>query len=197
MNALMGIFENGYKCVAKKAPTLRQILSPSLFVNKPPTERSWLAQKGTYRCGHTRCRCCTLLDTTNTIVSSSNHSVHEMKQYINCNTRNIIYLITCTESQLQYVGHTTQSLKNRINKYVSDIPHSNIRNVSAASQHFHSVHDNSFQYLKVQGVERVFLPARGGDFKQKLLNRETLWMFQLGTTYPRGLNRRLDLMLHY
>lgn len=195
--ALTDVLNNGFTCVAKKAPTLGQILSPSLFINKSSSQKTWLNQKGSFKCGHTRCICCTVMDITNQIISYSNQSKFNVKQYINCNTHNIIYLVSCDQCKLQYVGHTTQSLKSRIRKHISDIPHSHTRNISALSQHFASVHNNSFSHMKVQGIERVYLPPRGGDFKQKLLNRETLWMFQLGSVYPGGLNKRLDLILHY
>lgn len=94
------------------------------------------------------------------------------------------------------MGHTSQTLKCRIRKHISDIPHAKVRNVSSASLHFSAIHAGSIECLAVQGIERVYPPIRGGDFKRKLLNRETFWMFRLQTLFPAGLNRRLDLNLH-
>lgn len=52
-------------------------------------------------------------------------------------------------------------------------------------------------HYEVQGIERVYPTIPGGDFKRRWLNRATLWMFPLQTVYPKGLNLRPDLILHY
>lgn len=119
-----------------------------------------------------------------------------IKQYINYNSENI-YLITSIQCRTQYIGHTSQNLKCRIGKHISDIPHVLSQNVSSVSQHFASVHSGSTESLIVQGIERVYPPLRGGDCKRNLLNRETMWMFQLQTVFPKGLNCRQELILHY
>lgn len=87
------VFKNGYRCVAKKAPTFRDTLSPSLFTSVSPKKPTWLNYKGSYCCGHKRCICCSVMEPTTEIRSFSNGTKHLIFQYINCNTKNIIYLI--------------------------------------------------------------------------------------------------------
>lgn len=191
------VFKDGYKCVSRRASTLRNKLSPSLFCDSAPPKPTWLQHRGTYPCGHNICICCSVLTVSDRIQSYTNGSNFVTNQYINCNSKNIIYLISCLKCKVQYVGHTSQSLKGRIRKHLSDIPFASVRNVSSASQHFAVHHSGSIESLRVQGIERVFPPIRGGDFKRKLLNRETLWMVKLQTVFPKGLNHRHDLVLYY
>lgn len=95
---------------------------------------------------------------TNKIESYTTKAQFAVKQFINCNTKNVIYAISCT---------ACQKLKERIWRHISDVPHALSRNVSSASFHFFSVHGGYTESLKAQGIERVFPPIRGGDFKCK------------------------------
>lgn len=196
--SLEKVMKGGYRCVARKAPTLGKTVSPSLFLQANNSDNStWLSYKGSVGCGHRICTCCTVMTKISSITSFANGNSFNIQHYINCNSRNIIYVINCNSCQLQYVGHTTQKLKQRICKHLSDIPHAISRNVSAASQHFFSVHNGNISSLSVIAAEKVFPPIRGGDLKRKLLNRETFWMYRLQTTAPSGLNYRQDMILHY
>lgn len=98
----------GYRCVAWKAPTLGQVLSFSLFCSQAASSATWLNQKGLYPCGHT---ICIIMKTSTVITLYSNGSKYNMRCYINCNTRDVIYVISCEPCSVQYVGHTTQKLK--------------------------------------------------------------------------------------
>lgn len=166
--SLENFFKAGFRCVAKRAPTLAQDLSTSLYVSYEGRNKiggNWLDYKGSTGCGHRVCICCSVIKRTNKILSFTSGNTYDIQQYINCNSNNVIYVINCEECRLQYVGHTTQNLKCRIRKHISDVPQASARNVSAASQHFFSIHNNSISSLSVTGVEKVSLPIRGGDIK--------------------------------
>lgn len=47
------------------------------------------------------------------------------------------------------------------------------------------------------GIARVVHPLRGGDYRKKLLSRETKWILDLGIRFQDGLNIRQDLMNYY
>lgn len=53
--------------VARRARTIENIISPSLYVSNPPP-RTWLNANGMYRCGVTRCSCCNHLDDSHIII---------------------------------------------------------------------------------------------------------------------------------
>lgn len=65
-----------------------------------------------------------------------------------------------------------------------------VNQMSAVSLHCVQTHDRSTATLRIQGIERVSIPMRRGD-------HETFWIFMLQTCQPKGLNKRLDLDLHY
>ncbi|XP_044148864.1 protein YAE1 homolog isoform X1 [Bufo gargarizans] len=129
----------GVRCIARRAPTIAQKISPSLFTDSDTSKKeksAWLRHKGTFKCGHRICTCCNYIKTGSAVVSTATHNSFNNKQYANCNTNYVVYCITCTICSLQYIGCTTNSLKVRICKHLSDIPHTKERNVSAASLHF-------------------------------------------------------------
>lgn len=194
--ALHNVVGDGIKCVSRRAPRLGQKLSPSLFSSIPHPVDSWLSTKGSYRCGHNRCTCCKVMQISKTFLSYATQRSYNILSYINCNTKWVIYLISCTTCKLQYVGCTGQHLKERIRRHIYDIPYTPDRNVSAASMHFACVHGGNFETMTVQGIERVSLPIRGGDLRRLLLNQEAYWIFALKTRVPSGLNKRHDLILH-
>ena len=134
---------------------------------------------------------------TKETTSTANDKKFLLRQYINCNTTFVVYVITCRDCNLQYVGCTTNELNVRIRKHLSDIPHAASRNVSAASLHFAAVHKGNTSGFSAQGIEVVTAPIRGGNRRQKLLSRETYWMFMLETCIPKGLNKKHDLTLQY
>ncbi|XP_056424913.1 extracellular calcium-sensing receptor-like [Hyla sarda] len=50
--AFQGVFPTGYKCISRRAPTIGQSISPSLFSTQQKSQPTWLRYMGSYRCGH-------------------------------------------------------------------------------------------------------------------------------------------------
>ena len=102
-------------------------------------------------------------------VTSASGSVHSLKHYVNCNTKNVIYAITCTLCRKQYVGQTITKLRERLNQHTSSIRRKNKKLPVAV--HFNEP-GHSIDHFAFQGVEVV------SDVTQ--LNRiESLWMWTL------------------
>ena len=69
------------------------------------------------KCGDKRCKTC-----LNLIISKSYYSNHANKKEYNvinhtgenlsCKSQNVVYLLTCKSCNIQYVGETTQPVKN-------------------------------------------------------------------------------------
>lgn len=121
----------------------------------------------------------------------------KISSFINCNTKNTIYVILCNTCMVQYVGCSSTELKVRIRRHLSDITNTAAVNVSAASRHFIQIHDRDISSFKCTDIEKVILNHRGGDLKKKLLIREAFWIFSLNTRIPQGLNIRQDLWYQY
>lgn len=194
--ALQCVLSDGFRQVARKAPTHANILSPSLIKSAKSKNPKWLHYPGCFKCSHSRCICCNYIEVSIHFTSVVMNK-YAVKQYFNCNTTYVVYLITCDACATQYVGSTTYTLKTRIRRHLSDVNNVNFNQMLAVSAHCAQVHDRSTATFRIQGIERVNIPDRGGDHVRKLHSRETFWIFMLQTCQPKGMNKRLDLDLHY
>lgn len=191
------VLSDGLQCVARRATTLGNKLCPSLIQTTQTHQPSWLKHLGCYRCGHNICICCKFINVSRIFTSTNTGLIYNVKQYINCNTTFVVYLITCHTCNTQYVGSTMCKLKDRFRRHLSDVNSFQFAQISAVSQHCIEVHGRNVSTLSVQGIERVTRPDRGGDYVKKLRTCETFWMFLLNTYKPNGLNRKADLDLFY
>lgn len=92
---------------------------------------------------------------------SSNGTTHKIHSFINCNTKFVIYLITCTACSIQYVGCTTNPLKSIY--HLSDIKREFALNTSSVSKHFKLVHAGDTSSFSFSGIERFSRPLSKGD----------------------------------
>lgn len=92
-------------------PPLSNVLSPSAFCPHGPN-RTWLDFVGNYRCGADICPCCLHTIVGDRFSSSVSGRSYTVGKYINCNTKYVIYLITCKDCHIQYVGRTTRRLRD-------------------------------------------------------------------------------------
>ncbi|OCT80480.1 hypothetical protein XELAEV_18027292mg [Xenopus laevis] len=168
LNMNMTILEPGVRVVARRAPTLGMALAPGLFrvETKPKT---WLQSQGMSKSGSMRCLTCEVILISDVFECSVTRETYRIRNYINCNTRAVVYLITCKKCRIQYVGCTMRNLKTRIREHLNTIKSG------------------------IQGIERVILGQRGGDLQARLLKAEAKWIFKLCTRQPRGLNSIFDI----
>jgi len=81
-----------------------------------------LGEEGFSLCNEQRCITCKLhATTTNTFRSSRYNTTFNLTQNLNCKSTNIIYLITCKQCNIQYVGETSRSLAARFTDHRSNI----------------------------------------------------------------------------
>lgn len=186
----------GVHFVSRKASTLSSLISPSLFSSSASRSQTWLQTSGSFKCGHTRCITCNHINVTHAFTSTSTSRSYVIKDFINCNTRHVVYMATCLECSAQYVGCTTNALKVRIRRHISDTRNlvGLSTNTSGLSRLFQQTHQGDTRSLRVSGIERVKHSSRGGDFSKRLLHREAKWIFDLQTPTPQGLNLRSDIL---
>lgn len=189
------ILQDGVRIVSRRAPTLGSILSPSV-VECPSREHTWLQYKGCFKCGTPRCGMCKYLIQGNEVTSCVTKKKFCIKQYLNCNTRHVVYVMTCNSCHIQYVGCTTRMFKERMREHLGGMrSERSTGNFSNPAKHFRDVHGGDMSDLSIMGVERVPKPFRGGDHKKRLLLREARWIFNMHTRNPSGLNDRYDISL--
>ena len=159
----------------KTGPNLKQLLVKSTL----PAEFKNYAFR---TCGKGKCLLCKYHATDSTTFSSTNtKKSYKIRSNIHCNTKNIIYLITCRKCGLQYVGETERTLRERATDHRSRI---NKKLETPISIHFSQAGHSTLD-MKIQPIEKV---APSSNPKVKRLERELFWQRKLQTIHPSGLN---------
>lgn len=117
--------------------------------------------------------------------STSNDKVFEIKSFMNCNTCNVVYLITCTKCATQYIRHTTGWLRDRLRDHMYDTVKKHDANIV---RHFNEAHGDNIMFIRIQAIEKVYTSRRGGDAFRLLCKCKVHWIFHLKTRIPEGLN---------
>ena len=144
------------------------------------------------KCASRRCMTCPKLSTSSTFqssVTSKNYKIiNHSGETISCHSQNLIYLLTCNNCNLQYVGETTIPLNKRINIH---------RTAKTGCEHMIKHYKEicigatfQVQVLEIfQGNGYVNGKVCPKDREQRLI-REEHWMKTLRTIFPYGLNER-------
>ena len=142
------------------------------------------------------CRTCEILKPSDHISSSVTHRMHKVVNndvaWGNCSSSNLIYLISCDNCGLQYVGQTAQQLRKRMSKHRNDIFHGK-GSCPYLVKHFNSgpCQGSNFSVRIIENREGTGRLERGGIDSNLVSDRrdcETKWMLKLRTVYPYGLN---------
>lgn len=168
-------------------------LSPSLFQSKP-VGCNWLHFKGTFKCGSKGCDYWRFIKKGQYVNSSTNGKAFENSQFINCNTKFLVYVITCEQSHVQYVGRTIRRLKDRLYDHLYDIENNKCTNVA---KHWNLIYFKDVSSLSIQGMESIKNPARGGDRFRVVCKRKVYCIFSLHTRIPSGLNFKWNVSHYY
>ena len=159
----------------RQPPNIQRLLCRAKLPEKRHEKRR---KTGLQRC-YKPCNICPYIINSKEFCSSKTKENFEMKGFYTCNTTGVIYLITCTKCQMQYVGQTGRKLVDRIKEHLYYIG----KKKEATGSHFsEGSHSNSD--LGVQIIEKV-VP----NTPQMRLEREDFWIRKLNTKAPIGLNK--------
>lgn len=136
----------------------------------------------TTRCNHPRCATCKHLNCSKHFTSKRTGTTFRIRHSFSCNSSNLIYLITCTKCQKQYVGLTTKQLNIRINHHRTNIIN---KKPIYMCVHF-NFPDHSLDNLSVQAIDKP--PDNSQNMVQELKKLERHWITTLKTKQPLGLN---------
>lgn len=135
---------------------------------------------GFNRCTSIRCQMCLKFIKSNGIITSTkNNQTFLINKQFTCISRNVIYVITCTKCNIQYVGETNQTLRDRLNNHLSNIK---TKKITPIANHFNTT-EHKISDLVIQPVDEP--PENNEETRRKL---ERLWMKRLETIHPHGLN---------
>lgn len=179
--------------ICKRAPTLRDVLAPSVV--DPPVikeNRIFSFLPGFYACGKCPpCRQCKhIIKRRKEFTAPTTGRTYPIKNLITCNTTGVVFVLEC-DCGLQYIGRTSRPLSIRIAEHVNNIKKGlKTHNVS---KHFRNFHNRDPRCLKFWGLERVNKHWRGGKFIHQLSQHESFWIYETQVLVPGGLNVDFDL----
>ena len=117
---------------------------------------------------------------------------------LNCRTRNVVYLVTCTVCKLQYVGETSREFHIRAREHLDKIRKGD------KSQHLYRHFSSDDQHrgcplekrVRFQIIERIVAeddpPLEPGQMRKRRTDRELHWIAKLRTGFPLGLNDKVS-----
>ena len=120
---LAGVFPRPPLLAYKKQPSLKDILVRAKL--PPQNMQSKRKLKGMKKC-YRNCHACPYINERNTV--SINNFKWKINNHVNCETRNIIYLIECDKENCKqrYIGETDRELKVRIAEHKGYIRNKNL-----------------------------------------------------------------------
>ena len=130
---------------------------------------------------------CGYMDMKDCFVSTATGKRYSINYSLNCNSCNVVYLITCKICGLQYVGSTTTKFRLRFNNHKSRIRrHEKLEQVNRENddlfyKHLWSEGHNGLSDVKIQIIHRV-------NGERELRETEGQWAYKLNTLSPYGLN---------
>lgn len=138
-------------------------------------------------CKRTNCKYCTSLIKSNQVKSTHTGRKYTLKSNSiegTCLTTNLIYCITCSKCQLQYVGETKRRLCDRLREHRYD---TNSHKDSPVAKHFNQKGHRTSN-IEIQIVEIIKLDPDDSATTTLRRHRERFWIYQLGTIAPLGIN---------
>ena len=130
-------------------------------------------------CKKPRCSTCNIIVTHSNFESTAYNKIFSLTENLDCSSDNVIYLITCSKCNIQYVGETGNPLRVRMNAHRYCVSSNKDTPIGI---HFNS-NNHNLSHLKIMPIEKV---------KSTSINdrrsREYFWQLSLGTIFPKGLN---------
>ena len=101
------------------------------------------------------CVICPFVKEGKTIQSTSSKYTVDINRPVNCQTKNILYGITCEKCSLQYISESEQTLKDRLSEHKSYVVNSMMK--KATGEHFNSKGHKVYD-MKISILEKIFSP---------------------------------------
>ena len=169
---LKDVFPSPPLVAYKKQPNLRNFLIRA----KVPQTRSHYTKrliKGMKKCNKPCAACPFIMETKQVKCSNITWT---LRQQLNCNTSNIIYLIECNldNCKMRYIGETERPIKNRILEHVNYVKSCNISKTTG--EHFnqpgHSISNISVTVLEKVKMKNIFYRKERESYLIKKFNTQ-------------------------
>ena len=157
--------------------------------------------------GRSDCKVCKILINSDKFSNMGKTRTYDLRKgTLHCNSKNVVYLMTCKTCNKQYIGSTTTRFRERINNYKTKFRQYYRKRKSEVFHKSEPIPQASlFEHFIVHGNVTGFDSGKNKDEnwtfwsfqlidsspnEPMLLERESFWQHQLGTFLPDGLNDR-------
>jgi len=138
------------------------------------------------KCKTKKCNYCPLIDRSGIIISTTTKRKYQARKHISCKSHNLIYCITCTVCNKQYVGQTKNRLMDRFGSHFWNIKKKNL--TDPIGRHFATKGHNGQLKLKIHIVDFIIAPSKSKPGQQLRNSLEQKWIHRLQTVQPHGIN---------
>ena len=181
--------ENSVITAFRRPKNLKEILAPSKLrlvgdTSAPiPSDKS---NVGCFKCSRKCDLCRNYLVQSNAFTSFRTKKKYFINQQLNCQSKNVVYLISCNKCSLQYIGSTSNEFKVRFRNHKSAMLTK--KKTCEVAIHFNEISHqlSDFSFICLESIHNT------ENTDQILLNREAYWSSQLFTWQPHGLNKRQE-----
>lgn len=132
---------------------------------------------GCTSCGKSRCQICKHMQSTALAKSTHSNFKHFIREDLNCDSSNVVYMLECGDCGMQYIGQTDNSFRLRFNNHRS---HAQTLPNLPLSKHLRK-EGHEFDNLKVTILQSGFKNTRERE------QRESYFIFKFNTL-QQGLN---------
>ena len=171
----------------KRATNLQDLLVHSRIRYNPATDHNPAITGAKHKntCDRQNCKYCTRMNCTGNAKSTQTGRTYGVPKGGCCESSNLVYLLTCTTCQKQYVGQTKRPLRDRLREHFRYI--SNKITTQPWGRHCAQT-DHSGLNIEVQILEYIRTPPNLERSRLLRLEREKHWMHQFRSIEPFGLN---------
>ena len=134
------------------------------------------------------CRYCPRINHTGSTISKTTGRQFTTMVNTNCQSSNLIYLITCNTCGIQYVGQTKNRLLTRFQGHHFDIK---THNDTTVSRHFNkcpSSQPAGFGGLEISILSFIKNPSNSKAGQVERDREEKHWIHRMASVVPKGLN---------
>ena len=134
-------------------------------------------------CSGKRCGVCAHIKECSEFTDKNGKSYNIRHLSLNCNSKNVVYVLNCKTCKAQYVGSCITKFRLRFNNYRSCNNNHKIKTGPKQSlhSHFDEPGHNGFN-------DWQFILIDQGDSETSVRKRERFWQYKLSTFLPNGLN---------
>jgi len=139
-------------------------------------------------CNRPNCKYCIKIKKTKNFKSSITQEKFKKKQIGDCETRNIIYMVSCSLCRKQYIGQTKRPFRNRMYEHMRYI----LQNNDEPTGRHYNLPEHNLDHAQFEIIELLSGDPDSEQSANKRDNREDYWILKLKSLTPLGVNNRLS-----